>query len=283
MKYGYNVIQVIDGEQAIQETLKQKPSVVVVDLKMPKKDGFEVCLELKKDKKHYFPILLLTAKEDIESLVQGLESGADDYIIKPFNEMEFIARINVLLRLKKLNTDLLLANRRLKYLSTHDELTDLYNHGFFISIFDRLLKEASKEKSNLCFAIFDVDYFKRINDTYGHLEGDNVLKKIGMFLQDSFTTNSILARYGGEEFTAIFPNRELDFVVTACQKVIDDCQKLDFLHDKIKHHVTLSAGISSTECINSYNILELIQSADKLLYHSKNTGRNRLSFYDQYE
>lgn len=277
-KYNYHVITACDGEQAVNVALSKQPSACVIDLKMPKKDGFQVCKEIKKQKENFIPILLLTAREDIESLVAGLESGADDYIIKPFNEMEFIARIRVLLRLKKLNEELLNANRRLHYLSTHDELTDLYNHRYFIESFNQIVKTAYLEKSDLGLALFDIDHFKQINDTYGHLEGDKVLKKIATLLQDSFTSDTILARYGGEEFVAVFPNRKPEFVINAVQQVINDCAQRVFKFEKFTYRVTLSAGIASTSTTKSYSTRELIQSADQLLYHSKNTGRNKVSF-----
>jgi two-component system, cell cycle response regulator len=276
-KQGYNIIQVSDGEQAVLETFRQKPSAVVVDLKMPKKDGFEVCAEIKRNPSLYIPLLLLTAREDIESLVKGLEVGADDYIIKPFNEMEFVARIKVLLRLKKLNDELMTANRRLKYLSTHDELTELFNHRYVIAMFDKLIRETMENETNLCVALFDIDHFKEVNDNYGHLEGDRVLKVIAQLLTDSFTSDTIIARYGGEEFVGLFPNRSISFVVEACQHVIDDCAKMIFVSEGKEYHLTLSAGVSCTSILNSYRANELIQSADKLLYQSKNNGRNRLT------
>ncbi|MBN2144809.1 MAG: diguanylate cyclase, partial [Candidatus Aureabacteria bacterium] len=203
--------------------------------------------------------------------------GADDYIIKPFNEMEFIARIRVMLRLKRLNDELMTANRRLKYLSTHDELTDLFNHRYFIAIFDKLIRETMENETNLCLALFDIDHFKQVNDTYGHLEGDRVLKSIAQLLTDSFTSDTVIARYGGEEFVGLFPNRSLSFVVEACQNVLDDCVKMVFVREGKEHHLTMSAGISCTNVLNSYRANELIQSADKLLYQSKNSGRNKLT------
>ncbi len=278
IKQGYKLILVSDGEQAIQQTLQQKPSACVIDLKMPKKDGFEVCREIKKQKDLFIPILLLTAREDIESLVQGLESGADDYIIKPFIEMEFIARIGVLLRLKKLNEELMHANRRLEYLSIHDELTDLYNHRFFIQTLEQLMVQSKKEKSNLCLGIFDLDHFKKVNDTHGHLEGDRVLKLLAEHLISSFTSDTILARYGGEEFTALFPKRSMDFAISACQCAIDDFAKTVLRSGNSSYRITVSAGVTSTDAIKSYTPSDLIQEADRLLYQSKNAGRNKLSF-----
>lgn len=279
LKRGYKVHMVTDGEQAVQETQRLQPHAVVVDLKMPKKDGYQVCMELKSDKDHYYPILLLTAREDTESMVQGLESGADDYIIKPFNEMEFIARIRVMLRLKRLNDDLLMANRQLKYLSDHDGLTSLYNRRYFISELDKLITSAASSKANLCLAIFDVDFFKKVNDTYGHLEGDKVLKTVARHLADSFTGDFIFARYGGEEFTVLCPGRSMDFMIDACQKVIDDCRKIPFKYKETEYRVTLSAGVCCTDLLHSYNSDELIQEADKMLYQAKKSGRDCLISY----
>ncbi|EKD28577.1 MAG: response regulator/GGDEF protein [uncultured bacterium] len=277
-KSGYKVIQVNDGEKAVTETFNQKPHAVVVDLKMPKKDGYQVCREIKQDKNFYFPILLLTAREDIESMVKGLDSGADDYIVKPFNDMEFIARIRVLLRLKKLNDELLFANKRLEFLSTHDELTDLYNHRFFIQKLNQLFTKSKKEKINLCLAIFDIDNFKHINDSYGHLEGDYVLNKIAKHLNDTFDSDVIIARYGGEEFTALFTNQKNQYAINSCQKVIDACAKLVFNHKDEKYKVTLSGGLSSIDSKDVYNANDLIQLSDQLLYNSKRTGKNKLSY-----
>ncbi len=279
IKRGYKVYMVTDGEQAVRETQRLQPSAVVVDLKMPKKDGYQVCMELKSDKEHYYPILLLTAREDIESMVQGLESGADDYIIKPFNEMEFIARIRVMLRLKRLNDDLLFANKKLKYLSDHDALTSLYNRRYYISALEVLITSAASSGNNLCLAIFDVDFFKKVNDTYGHLEGDKVLKTVANHLSDSFTDDFILARYGGEEFTVLCPNRSMNFMIDACQKIIDDCRKIPFKWKDTEYHVTISAGICCTDVLHSYNSDELIQEADKMLYQAKKNGRDRLVFF----
>lgn len=278
LKNGYNVVQVEDGEMAIEETLKQKPSAIVVDLKMPKKNGYEVCYEIKKQKDIYFPTLLLTAREDTESMVQGLESGADDYIIKPFNEMEFIARIRVLLRMGKLNNELLSLNKKLKYLSNHDEMTGLYNHRFFVQKLDSLMKTSKSETSNLCLAMFDIDHFKTINDTFGHLEGDNVLKKVAELIESTLKTAAIIARYGGEEFAVIFDNRSLKFAVSACEEVITKCRKLKFFAKNTSYFVTISGGVACTDFIKNNDSEGLIQAADQLLYSSKKTGRNKLSF-----
>ena len=279
MKRGYKVVMVTDGEQAVRETQRLHPHAVVVDLKMPKKDGYQVCAELKSDKEHYYPILLLTAREDVESMVQGLESGADDYIVKPFNEMEFIARVRVMLRLKRLNDELLYANRKLKYLSDHDELTSLYNHRYFVNALDILMSSAASSQRNISLSIFDVDFFKKVNDTYGHLEGDKVLKTMAKHLSDSFPDEFIIARYGGEEFTVIFPDKSMEFAVEATQKVIDGCHKILFKCNGSEYKVAMSAGVCSTDSIESYTPGDLIQEADKLLYQSKKNGRNRLTFF----
>jgi two-component system cell cycle response regulator len=277
IEQGYRVAQVADGLQAVEATMELQPAAIVVDLKMPKMDGYEVCLHVKQEKNRFIPILLLTAREDIESLVKGLESGADDYIIKPFNEMEFIARIKVLLRLKMLNDDLLEANKKLKYLSTRDELTGMYNHRYFIHMLHKLSKSCQAEAGNLCLVIFDLDHFKKINDTYGHLEGDRALRTISAHLQKSFTKDATLARYGGEEFIALFPNRSQDTVIKEVQACLDSCARITLQCKNQSYHVTLSAGISSSSHIRSYDPNTLIQRADNLLYVSKRSGRNRLS------
>ena len=196
--YGYWVETAVDGAEGVRKAKFFNPDAMVVDLRMPKMDGFQVCEHIRKSgEKEYIPVLLLTAREDVESVVKGLESGADDYITKPFNEMEFIARVKVLLRLKGLQDELHKANKKLERLSIMDGLTGIFNHRYFQEKIYELLKTMRSEKKELVIGLFDLDYFKMVNDTYGHLTGDRVLKKTSEIIQKNIRSKDILARYGG--------------------------------------------------------------------------------------
>ena len=170
-------------------------------------------------------------------------------------------------------------NKKLKYLSDHDELTSLYNHRYFVTSLEKIMRSSASSKTNVCLSIFDVDFFKKVNDSYGHLEGDKVLKTMAQHLSDSFTEDCIIARYGGEEFTAIFPDRSVEFAVKATQQVIEDCHKISFKCQNTEYKVTMSAGVCSTDVLQSYKPGDLIQETDKLLYQSKKNGRNRVTYF----
>ncbi|MBN1522187.1 MAG: diguanylate cyclase [Candidatus Aureabacteria bacterium] len=276
--YGFWVETAIDGEEGIKKAKSFSPDAMVVDLRMPKMDGFQVCENIKQlGKNQYIPVLLLTAREDVESVVRGLESGADDYITKPFNEMEFIARVKVLLRLKSLQDELQKANKKLERLSIIDGLTGIYNHRYFQEKFDDFLAKASKKNEHLVIGLFDLDYFKMVNDTYGHLIGDRVLKKITEILQQNIQQKDVLARYGGEEFVVIFPEATVNETFDVCQKFLKDIENYEFSAGEKTFKLTISGGLAAYKPGDKADKDRLIHDADMALYTSKREGRNRIT------
>jgi two-component system, cell cycle response regulator len=277
--YGFWVETAVDGMEGLEKSKTFSPDAMVVDLKMPKMDGFEVCRRIKdRGSKDYIPVLLLTAREDVESVVKGLESGADDYITKPFNEMEFIARVKVMLRLKQLQEDLILANRKLERLSVMDGLTGIYNHRFFQEKLDEMLLLSIEKKKDFTLVLLDLDYFKVVNDTHGHQAGDRVLKKVSEVMQNNIMPQDVLARYGGEEFVIIFPESTVEKTMEITMKISKDIENLEFESGEKKFKLTISGGISRFSSASPSDKNQLIHNADMALYRSKREGRNRISF-----
>ena len=280
--YGFWVETAVDGEEGIKKAKTFNPDAMVVDLRMPKMDGFQVCEHIKKfGKGQYIPILLLTAREDIESVVRGLESGADDYITKPFNEMEFIARVKVLLRLKSLQDELYKANKKLERLSIIDGLTGIFNHRYFQEKFEELLEDARNKKEPLVIGLFDLDYFKMVNDTYGHIVGDKVLKTIAEIIRKNLKSSDVLARYGGEEFVVIFPNMKLNEAFIICNGILKEIESFKFDANGKSFNLTVSGGLAEYNPESEIDKDKLLHKADMALYTSKREGRNRITISEQ--
>lgn len=277
--YGFWVETAVNGEEGIKKAKSFNPDAMVVDLRMPKMDGFQVCEHIKKlGKGQYIPILLLTAREDVESVVKGLESGADDYITKPFNEMEFIARVKVLLRLKSLQDELYQANKKLEKLSIIDGLTGIFNHRYFQERFSEALKNAKESKKSLIIGLFDLDYFKVVNDTYGHIVGDKVLKRVVEIMKKNLNKQDILARYGGEEFVVVFYNDDINEVFSVCERILKEVESFNFSADDKNFNITISCGLARFNPeIENIDKDKLLHKADMALYNSKREGRNRIT------
>jgi two-component system cell cycle response regulator len=201
-KWGYDVAFAEDGNAA-WAALKapNPPHMALLDWMMPGQNGVDVCRALRKLRPEpYTYILLLTAKDAKESVVEGLESGADDYLTKPFNPQELKARIRVGLRLLDLEDSLVQAREAMRFKATHDILTGAWNRGCILEALDREIARFRREGHSLGVLIADVDHFKSVNDTYGHLAGDAVLRDITKRMQVEVRPYDAVGRYGGEGF-----------------------------------------------------------------------------------
>lgn len=188
-----------NGLSVLEMTLKFLPDVILLDIMMPGLDGFEVCKLLKEnDEVNDIPIIMVTAKAEGIDVKKALEYGAFDYIKKPIDEIEVIARIQSALRFKQ-SQDLL------KELAMKDRLTGLYNHALLVELFEKELAKQQRNDGDIAFVMIDVDHFKRINDTYGHTSGNIVLKELASILKNSVRKGDIVSRYGGEEFGLVLP------------------------------------------------------------------------------
>lgn len=206
--HGYEVLQAQDGLEAwaIFQDEKEDIHIAVLDWQMPGMDGIELCQKIKNASlSHYVYVIFLTGKKDIDSIVEGLETGADDYLPKPFDKRELISRLKVGLRLIEFEKALREANHKLHTLAITDDLTGIFNRRAVFECLRGEISHASRENSTVCLIMMDIDHFKKVNDTYGHSTGDKVLVETVNRIKSELRPYDIIGRYGGEEFIAGIP------------------------------------------------------------------------------
>jgi len=270
-KQNYKIAAASNGEQAIKIANNTLPDLILLDIMMPGISGFEVCSRLKKDPRTKdISIIFLTAKIEPEDIVKGFEAGGVDYVIKPFNSIELLARVKTHLELK-ISKDLLkIKNEQLRELAITDSMTGLYNHRYIIDSLSERIAEAKRYKQSLSVAMLDIDYFKKVNDNHGHLFGDFVLIRISTIIEESIRKTDIAGRYGGEEYLIIFTNTDKKSAFSTLERIRKSIEKEKW--DKGDMVVTISGGLSELE---DEDYLKLIMKADNLLYKAKENGRNR--------
>jgi len=270
-KQEYKVAAANNGEQAIKIAKKTLPDLILLDIMMPGIDGLEICARLKKDPgTKDIPVIFLTAKIESEDIVKGFETGAVDYVTKPFNSTELLARTKTHLELK-INRDLLkIKNEQLRKLAITDSMTGLYNHRYIIDSLSERIAEAKRYKQSLSVAMLDIDYFKKVNDKYGHLFGDFVLVRISTIIEESIRETDIAGRYGGEEYLIIFTNTDKKSALNTLERIRKSVEEEQWVKEDLV--VTVSGGLSE---LKDEDYSKLIKKADKLLYKAKENGRNR--------
>lgn len=279
-KWDYRAIAVEDGLAAWEVLQKEDaPQLAVLDWMMPGMDGIELCRKIRgRHEVLYRYVLLLTAKDDKQDVVAGLEAGADDYLTKPFDADELRARVRAGKRILDLQSALIAAKDDLQFAAAHDALTGLWNRG---AIIDLLKREASRRQRTgdpLGVIMADIDHFKRINDTYGHLVGDAVLREVTRRLAAAVRPYDAVGRYGGEEFLIVFPGCTSPNLIVGAERLrhcIAD-QPVETSAGPIP--VTLSLGLASAEQGDkeALDCEMFLRSADEALYAAKARGRNRV-------
>jgi diguanylate cyclase (GGDEF)-like protein len=219
---------------------------------------------------------MLTGEDDQEDKVQALDLGADDYITKPFQYPELMARIRAAKRIVDLQKELLESNRRLELLSITDGLTKLYNHRHLQDELSRAFEESARYQRPLSFVIVDLDFFKKVNDTYGHAIGDEVLKAISSIFQKSIRTTDLAARYGGEEFALMLPETMLEDALTFAEQIRSSIESAPVQTHAGAIPATVSIGVATVPHARIHSAKELIVAADKALYRAKKNGRNQV-------
>lgn len=268
----YKIAIATNGHQAIAIANDIKPDLILMDIMMPGMDGYETCKKLKSiQKTREIPLIFLTAKIDNEDIIKGFKVGAVDYITKPFNSYELKARARTHIELK-ISRDLLQQkNEILEKLSITDGLTGLFNHRYITDSLARLIDENKRYKQPLSIAMFDIDSFKKINDKYGHLFGDEVLVKTASFIEGTLRKTDMVGRYGGEEFLVLFVLTDLKGAVESAKRIAGGVEKIKWDGKDLK--VTVSGGVCKKE---DEDVSALIKKADDLLYAAKEKGRNRV-------
>ncbi|NCC63926.1 MAG: diguanylate cyclase [Spirochaetia bacterium] len=282
-KAGHDVLSVEDGYEAWQ-ILQQEdsPKLLILDLLMPKMDGLEVIEKVRASQNKVPPyIIMLTSRGEKRDIIQGLDAGADDYLTKPFDVGELRARIEVGRRLLEMQKALIESRELLAHQATHDPMTDLLNRRAIISNLQSALLTARKKKTVVAVGMIDIDHFKRINDTYGHQVGDDVLIGLAKQLKETTLVSEHVSRFGGEEFLVFFPMNTKDEVESVFASLFSRISGISLKTRQGLISITVSIGIavSSPEC----SLDELIGFADEALYAAKEAGRNRMVFASSQE
>jgi len=278
---GYESVEFGTGEEARQQLPTSDWDLAILDRRLPDMDGASLCHQLKSDpdlRNRY--IIVLTGEDDQEDKVQGLDLGADDYITKPFQYPELMARIRAAKRIVDLQKELLETNKRLELLSITDGLTKLYNHRHLQDELARAFEESARYQRPLSFVIVDLDFFKKVNDTYGHAIGDEVLKAISKIFLESIRATDLAARYGGEEFALMLPETLLDDALNFAEQIRRSIELTPVKTLAGPLSATVSIGVASVPHDRIHSAKELIVAADKALYRAKKNGRNQVQAAD---
>lgn len=274
---GYEVVATTNGTEAL-EHLKNAPippQMIVADWIMPEMDGVELCKRIRGDYTlPYCYIILLSTRDDDDDVIHGLDAGADDYIIKPFNPAELQSRIRAGSRILRLNSQLEQANQSLQIMASTDALTNLLNRGAIMSVLHDELARARRDETNIAVVMADIDHFKAINDTHGHIAGDHVLREFSVILKSGLRTYDSVGRYGGEEFMLIMPNINEEAAHDVVDRLRMKIQDFSFPADGQNLQLTASFGIASGRPNEFGKADDYIRISDTMLYSAKDDGRN---------
>lgn len=272
---GYTVHTTDNGLDVLDLAIKIRPDIILLDINMPGLDGFEVCKLLKKSYEvNDIPVIMVTAKYTSSYVKKALELGAFDYIKKPFDEEEIIARTNSALRFK-------FQQDKLKEMAMKDSLTGLYNHGLLIELFEKEFSRHNRMKKNISFVMIDIDNFKGINDNFGHLTGDMVLREVSNIILKSIRIGDIAGRYGGEEFSIVLCDVDKEKSFSICERIRENIENFNFSTDDKSIDVTVSIGICFKNIEDNISSTEMIKRADFALYKAKKNGRNKLVSFNE--
>ena len=279
-RWGYEVAVTRDGTEA-WEVLQRidAPPMAILDWMMPGLDGVEVCRKVRRlGQEPYIYLLLLTTKGRKENLIEGLDAGADDYLTKPFDPHELQVRLRTGKRIVTLQAELIEAREALRVQATHDPLTGIWNRRAILEILGNELARSRREALPVAVAIADLDYFKRINDTYGHAAGDVTLSEVANRMRAMLRPYDAIGRYGGEEFLMVLPGCTSQDAFKLAERL-----RIGMSQEPVKLpdgaiEVTSSLGVAASDTLAVMDVTALIQAADNALYRAKAKGRNRIEF-----
>src|SRR5271169_1382671 len=277
VKWGFEVSIATTGTEALQMLERlDAPRLAILDWMMPGMEGVQVCQKLREsaDRKYVY-VLLLTARTQKEDLLQGLESGADDYLTKPFDSQELRARLHVGQRILDLQDQLIAAGEELLYRATHDNLTGVVNRGVIMDTLRKERARQAREGGSFGIVLMDLDHFKYVNDTYGHLAGDEVLRETAQRMTAHIRPYDSVGRYGGEEFLIVVPFADGPRTQALAERIRRAIEAKPMLVNSIPISVTASLGVTASVNSSPRDAQEILRLADAALYRAKELGRNR--------
>lgn len=293
---GYEVLEAKDGDEALMLVEGERLDAVLLDYMMRGMSGPETCSQIKQRVDYFLPVVIVTALSDAESRLHGFDCGADDYLTKPFDPHELLARVRALLRTKSVYDDLLRAseenemlmsdlrdkNEMLTVIAVTDELTGLHNRRYFNQRLKEETARASREDSPIACIMMDVDEFKAINDTYGHEVGDTVLKAVAEILRNGVRVADVVARIGGDEFAILLSRTDSAAAAEMAGRLREliECHRIEAGDKRLRF--TASFGVTSLNSqFSGFLPEDLLRSADKALYDAKSTGNDVCTYLSQ--
>jgi two-component system cell cycle response regulator len=290
---GHEVEIVSDGEAAIERAGRGGLDLALLDVLMPRINGLEACRIVKTlPGAGFLPVVLLTMRTDTGSRVEGLRVGADDYICKPIDERELLGRVTAMLRMKRLNDQVAAAKARLEELSTHDEMTGLYNFRHLNSRLGDEFKRSERYHDPLACLLIDIDGLKQWNDSHGRLLGDGIVRDTARAIRAALREIDIVARYGGDEFLIVLPSTHFAGALAAADRVWRDVRALSWSVDRgmrassrgasappAAARITLSIGVSLFPSRDVRSKDQLLRAAEASLLRSKRDGGDRICVF----
>ena len=280
--WGFGVTLAESGSEAWQ-ILEQPnaPKLVLLDWVLPDLDGIELCQRIRQagSSSPYVYIILLTSKEGRQNMLQAMQAGADDYLVKPFDELELKARLLVGKRILDLQEELVSARESMRHAATHDSLTGLTNRGEILAMLERELERGRRERKPLAVILCDIDHFKNVNDSLGHLFGDEALREIGRRLRAQLRVYDGVGRYGGEEFLMVLPSCDLPNALLRANELREIIAKTPVVSSGEERLITMSMGVAISACEGKNEVEMLLNQADAGLYKAKEKGRNRIEHF----
>lgn len=279
-----NIFEVADGTQALELVKKEKFAIdiIITDYIMPGVSGEELCRTLRGiEALEQVPIFFISSVTEKKTILSFFKSGASDYLPKPFIEEEFRARIVTHLRNRQYTKELELLNRKFQYQAEHDALTGVSNRGYFQRALSTRFTHCRYTNEHLGCILIDLDFFKKVNDNYGHAYGDLVLKEFASILINFERTSDTVARYGGEEFVILLSGADLADCVAIAEQLRSSAESHIYNDGTVELQVTVSVGVASLQENQPSTPEKLVSMADEALYKAKEKGRNRVEVFGQ--
>lgn len=274
-KWGYDIISTEDGNEAWKKIQENGIQIAILDWIMPKMDGVELCKRIRGKKwDEYIYLIMLTVRNNQSDIRKGFDAGVDDYITKPFDTHELRARLQTGKRIIDLQNQLLDSQKKLHEIATHDTLTRLINRYEILNVLTDEFHRSLRENKPLSTVMLDIDFFKKVNDSYGHDVGDEVLVEVASRLKGAVRRYDKVGRYGGDEFLAILPGCDLRNATKIAERLRRAVCMERIQTEAGQLYVTVSVGCASSETQSHKSIEYLIKFSDKAMYHAKNMGRN---------